>query len=152
MRIRNDCLQNFSDNSTVLASTASMLHHHHQTCKALHPLGRPGAPEEVATAIAFLASKVITDQSRFANFPKPNWIGFALSLAAIKATNMKTTAEQSVSYPILCRMHPSSLGRQSLWMVDAQLEFPMQLSTSVINQYIGNCQLALLTNKLVIVN
>ena len=137
MRIRNDCLQNFSDNSTVLASTASMLHHHHQTCKALHPLGRPGAPEEVATAIAFLASKVITDQI------SQNPIGLGLlSLAAIKATNMKTTAEQSVSYSILCRMHRSSLGRQSLWMVDAQLEFPMQLSTSVINQYIGNCELA----------
>ena len=55
---------------------------------------------------------------------------------------MKTTAEQSVSYFILCRMHRSSLGRQSLWMVDAQLEFPMQLSTSVFNQYIGNCELA----------
>ena len=72
-----------------------------------------------------------------------NPIGLGLlSLAAIKATNMKTTAEQSVSYSILCRMHRSSLGRQSLWMVDAQLEFPMQLSTSVINQYIGNCELA----------
>ena len=32
---------------------------HHQTCKALHPLGRPGVAEEVATAIAFLASKVM---------------------------------------------------------------------------------------------
>ena len=30
-----------------------------QKCKELHPLGRPGSPEEVATVIAFLASKVI---------------------------------------------------------------------------------------------
>ena len=30
-----------------------------QKCKELHPLGRPGTPEEVATVIAFLASKVI---------------------------------------------------------------------------------------------
>ena len=31
----------------------------YQECKKLHPLGRPGTAEEVATTIVFLASKVI---------------------------------------------------------------------------------------------
>jgi len=37
--------------------TSQQAAEYYETCKALHPLGRPGAAEEVATAIAFLASK-----------------------------------------------------------------------------------------------
>jgi len=38
--------------------TSDQAAEYYETCKALHPLGRPGVAEEVATAIAFLASKV----------------------------------------------------------------------------------------------
>ena len=39
--------------------TSAQAADYYESCKALHPLGRPGTADEVATAIAFLASKVI---------------------------------------------------------------------------------------------